>query len=204
LQKTLRNAATKLSLFLCFVCFPITACAFGGAFKGVMVPLTVAELPIPVFVQVEELGVRFSGTAKTSYPMISEGQITSGERLGEECMLTLRMSLGVGIKLEGKCTAKLLQGHYTMYLPSGERRQGTYRMDLVEPEEKKKGLTDAERRSQAVSTTVCLKSNTTCLALCPRGEYSAELVCVNGCKRRLKACKTKAKKSREPLLDYVD
>ena len=40
-----------------------------------------------------------------------------------------------------------------------------------------------------LTPTRCFKGNTACLLACPRGDQNAELLCVNRCKQKLKACK---------------
>jgi hypothetical protein len=177
--------------------WPNVASAFSGTFQGVLVPQANYDLAIPIVMEIHEAGGLYNGKVKTSSPMGDEGEITSGERSVESCLLTVRLSLGPRIRMEGRCTDKLFQGTYSLYSLDGEKRQGAFRLDLSEPEQKKKGPSDEDLRRQAQSVTACIKSNITCLALCPRGEYGTELVCANGCKRRLATCKTRAKKTRE-------
>jgi hypothetical protein len=95
-------------------------------------------------------------------------------------------------------------GKYSLFLPNGERRQGSFRLTQDKTAEKKKGPSDEDRRKQAMSITTCIRTNSQCLALCPRGEPNAEFVCVNGCRRKLTSCKTRAKRSKLPPPEAFD
>jgi len=49
------------------------------------------------------------------------------------------------------------------------------------------------------SNTACLKSNSQCLAACPRtGDYNAQFLCANNCRHKLNTCKAKRKKLLDP------
>ncbi|HEY0336431.1 MAG TPA: hypothetical protein VGC70_03755, partial [Burkholderiales bacterium] len=100
------------------------------------------------------------------------------------------------LRLEGICRLTNYDGKYSLFLPNGERRQGSFRLTRDKTAEKKKGPSDEDRRKRAVSVTTCIRTNTQCLALCPRGDPNTEFVCVNGCRRKLAACKAKAKSSK--------
>src|SRR2546430_10716521 len=133
-MKRLKNAATALSLFVSASIFSSLAFAFSGTFQGVLVPQATYDLAIPIVMEIHEAGTRYSGKVKTSAPMGDEGEITSGERTVESCLLTVRLTLGPRIRMEGRCTEKVFQGTYSLYSLDGEKRQGAFRLDLTEPE----------------------------------------------------------------------
>jgi hypothetical protein len=193
-------AAQNWAFFLCLLCVPITASALSGTFKGILIPPAVYDAPIPIVIEFEELAHgRFSGKLKTSPPMIGEGEVLAGERIGEKCDITSKIGEGVRLRLEGVCKYATFEGKYSLYREA-ERHQGMFKLNRDRAADakknQKKGPSDDDRRKQAVSMTMCIRSNTQCLALCPRGEYSAEFVCVNGCRRKLTSCKARAKNAR--------
>ena len=186
------------------MCLSPSSFAFSGSFKGYLVPLMVADTPIPIVIEIAETNGRFSGVTKTSSPFTGEGEITSGERRGDTCELTAKLAEQVRLRLEGICRMENFDGKYSLFLPNGERRQGSFRLTRDKTAEKKKGPSEEDRRKQAVSMTTCIRTNSQCLALCPRGDSNAEFVCVNGCRRKLASCKARAKSSKGPPPEAFD
>jgi hypothetical protein len=189
---------------LCLLWLPATTFAFSGTFKGFLVPLMVADTPIPIVIEIEETYGRFSGSAKTSAPFTGGGEITSGLKRGDTCEITTKLAEHVRLRLEGVCRSLNFDGKYSLFLANGERRQGTFRLNRDTAAEKKKGPSEDDRRKRAVSMTTCIRTNSQCLALCPRGETNAEFVCVNGCRRKLASCKARAKGSKVPPPEAFD
>jgi len=90
-----------------------------------------------------------------------------------------------------------------MRFPDTRPRQGIFRLVKSQAESKAKSKTEKKPKAdeqtadkmqpKQFSMTQCLKLNAACLGACPRGDYNAEFLCTNSCKRKLAACKAKGK-----------
>jgi hypothetical protein len=197
-------AARGLAVSILLLCLSGTGSAFEGVFKGMLIPNTVSDSPIPIVVELEEASGRFSGTVKTSPPFMGQGDILSGERRGDYCDVTTKIGESMRLRLEGPCRSSSFDGKYNLYLREGEHHQGAFRLNRDRVAEKKKKPSDQDKQKRAVSMTSCIRSNAQCLALCPRTEYNAEFVCVNGCRRKFTTCKARAKDARMPPPEAFD
>jgi len=70
--------------------------------------------------------------------------------------------------------------------------RGVFRLTKVSAGKAGSGLTTAD--DGASNLVACVKSNTRCLAACPRGDTNVEYLCANHCRTKMNACKAKAKK----------
>ncbi len=111
--------------------------------------------------------------------------------------------------MTGTCAGNVLVGRYVMRFPDTRPRQGIFRLVKSQTESKAKSKTEKKSKTEEQSAdktqpkrfsmTQCLKMNTACLGACPRGDYNAEFLCTNSCKRKLAACKAKAKDATKSL-----
>jgi hypothetical protein len=173
--------------------------AVTGTFHGLLIANSF-DPPIPIVVDLRESFGIFSGRVKTSSPLVGDGPIVSGAKEGSTCHFTSHIGGGVNMRLEGKCLSTSLDGKYRIYFPDGRRLSGTFKLNVLKPDNEKLGpLAEGKRNVPSPDmTAACLKTNSACLAVCPRGVYEEEFICVNGCRRRLTNCKGKAKRSLEP------
>jgi hypothetical protein len=178
--------------------YSIFAHAVSGSFQGLLVPDSF-DPPIPIMIDVKEAYGIFSGRVKTSSPLTGEGPITSGEKRGETCKLTSHIGNGIRLRFEGKCTGAALAGTYRIYFADGRMVVGKSTLNLLKlDDEKRRGSAQSEfGRSSAEMNTACLRSNSSCLAACPRGVQNDEFNCAQACTRRLTNCKAKAKQLSE-------
>jgi hypothetical protein len=154
-----------------------------------------------VAIEFEEIGGRLLGKVKTSAPQKGEGHFLTAEKYADQCALKAYLGEGVTLGMTGKCTLIDYVGTYELYFP--DRQQvipGTFALKRLKTDKPKKTLPEHERWSLASSSnTACLKSNSQCLAACPRtGDYNAQFLCANICRHKLNACKAKRKKLLEP------
>lgn len=194
---------TKRAIFAALLCsvgsmfYSIAAYAVSGTFQGLLVSEGF-DPPIPVVVELKESFGIFSGRVRTSPPVIGDGPITSGQKTGNTCIFTSHIGRGVRMRLEGTCLSASLDGNYRIYFPDGRRVNGTFKLSVLKLDKEKQGSREAESGdTSAGSVTLCLKTNSTCLATCPRGTYNEEFACANACTRRLSSCKAQAKRLRD-------
>jgi hypothetical protein len=193
----LAKIGPQLSLLFCLAFCPTAAVAFTATFQGFLLPGSF-DPPIPITVNFEEAYGNISGSVKTLPPLSGEGRITSGRKERNGCNLTSHLGHGVRLRLDGHCRATTIDGKYRLYFADGRRLNGTFRLQSVNLDKGKKGSGENEPSEPLpATTTVCLKANSMCLAGCPRGEHSSELLCANACTRKLAACKRKVNQSFE-------
>jgi hypothetical protein len=181
----------KLSIITLLLLWPITATAASVTFQGLLLPGTF-DPPIPITLVLSESFGLFSGRARTTLPLPGEGRISSGRRDRDSCVLTVELGEGRRLRLEGQCRSNSLDGKYKLYFSDGRRGEGTFRVQVLKEDSQQDRARDSETDgSSARSNAACLRVNAGCLAACPRGADSGELICVNACTRRLSACKNK-------------
>lgn len=210
MEKRLRKTRERLTLPLFFLLFFATDFACSETFKGTLTPQTLDPL-MPIVIELEDSDGRLSGTVSISSSLARQGPIISGEKSGYKCAINSDVGGGVMLRLVGTCTPTVLVGRYVMRFPDARPRQGTFRLVKTQPEKKAPSKIEKQPKTEAQTedktqpkplrglsvptTTECLKVNTACLGACPRGEYNAEFLCTNSCKRKLTACKARAKNS---------
>lgn len=171
--------------------FPSAAVALTQTFQGLLMPGSF-DPPIPITVALEESYGNLSGRVKTSRPLLGNGPITSGRKEHNACNLTTHLGHGVRLRLDGNCSPTTIEGTYRIYFADGRRLNGTFRLQAVNSDEGKNAHTKSDPvEPLPATTTMCLSTNSRCLAGCPRGEHSSELFCANTCARKLAACKRK-------------
>ncbi|HEV2007331.1 MAG TPA: hypothetical protein VGQ88_01270 [Burkholderiales bacterium] len=213
MEKGLRKTRARLTLPLFCLFLFATDFACSQTFKGILTPQT-AEPPMPIVVELEDTGGRLSGTVSIASSFARQGRIIAGEIAGYKCTIDSDIGGGVILRLAGTCTPAVFVGRYVMRFPDARPRQGSFRLFKTKDASKapskitkqpKTGAQTADetqpkrlggrRGLSGLSTTECLKLNTACLGACPRGEYNAEFLCTNSCKRKLAACKAGGKNS---------
>jgi hypothetical protein len=145
---------------------------------------------------------------KTAPPLKGEGPFLTAEKTsGEECKLKSYLGDGVTIGMSGTCTATQFEGIYHLYFPDKKQIvKGAFLLKAPKPDKAKKQLSESERwRLSSATNTLCLKNNSMCLSACPRGgDYNAQFLCANTCKRKLNECKSKRKKTLDSALPTPD
>jgi len=183
-----------LALLLLAALHPGFALAAGNTYEGQLVPRT-SDAPISIVVQMEDLGGFLSGKIRTSSPLKFDSNIDSGRNVAGYCNLASALSASVTLRLYGNCSSTSFEGNYTLYYTQSKNvARGTFRLTKKVSAAGKAGssLTAADDAASAV--VACVKSNTRCLAACPRGDTNVEYLCANHCRTKMNACKAKANK----------
>jgi hypothetical protein len=154
-----------------------------------------ADPPIPITLILEVNLAAVSGKVKTKVPLPGEGVLYGDAQFGT---CDLRSDLGglTLLTMNGSCgpTVPSFEGKYLLKLKDGSRQTGTFKLTKVRTDntaqDKKPSAANNQYSEFSGSTPAqCIKANSTCLLACPRGDYNAELLCVNHCKRNYSSCK---------------
>ena len=214
MQKRLRKTRKRLILPLMFLFFFVANFAFGDTYRGMLTQQT-QDPPRPIVIELEDSKGKISGTVSISSSLA--GPIFAAEISNYKCVIYSDVGGGVILSLIGTCTPAALVGRYVMRSPNERPRQGTFKLFKTQSEKKAPSKTETQPKTDAQAAdktqperpigrhvrgglaaptiTECLKANTACLGACPRSEYNAEFLCTNSCKRKLAACKERAKNS---------
>jgi hypothetical protein len=181
-------------LFVCWT-IPLTTFAYRAGFEGLLISDKLADPPIPITLSLEVNLATVSGKVKTKLPLPGEGVLYGDEQFGT---CALRSDLGglTLLTMKGSCGPSLpsFDGKYLLKLKDGTRQTGTFKLTKVRADkpapEKYPGAADRQSSEFSGSTPAqCIRANSACLVACPRGDYNAELLCVNHCKRNYSTCK---------------
>jgi hypothetical protein len=185
-----------VALFFLAALYPALALAVSDTYEGQLVPRT-SDAPISIVVQMEEVGGFLTGKVKTSSPLKFESKIDSGRNVAGYCNLASTLSASVTLRLYGSCSGTSFEGNYTLYYTQSKNvARGVFRLTKVSAGKAGSGLTTAD--DGASNLVACVKSNTRCLAACPRGDTNVEYLCANHCRTKMNACK-KANKTDSDL-----
>lgn len=160
-------------------------------YKGDLIPGNY-EPPIPIVLEMDASMGPITGTATASIPLPTEAQITSGKKISDFCDITLQFQNQFRANLRGSCSSQHFAGQYRLYRADDSMQKGFFDLSRDKPAagagEKKKPVVD----SHPVVPVDCIRRNTACLMACPRGDYDAEFLCANACRRKEIACKKSA------------
>ncbi|HEV8518683.1 MAG TPA: hypothetical protein VGQ54_08915 [Burkholderiales bacterium] len=208
MTKRLKKTRARLTLPLFFLLVFVTGIAHSDTFKGMLIPRTL-DGPMPIVVELENSEGLLSGKVAISSNLVGRGPIISGEKSGYRCTLNSDLGGGIFLRMTGTCTPNVFVGRYSISIPDARTRLGTFRLIKVQTENKEPSKIEKKSKSEEqstdktqakrFSTTECLKMNSACLGTCPRGDYNAEFLCTNGCRRKLTACKAKGKDATKNL-----
>jgi hypothetical protein len=193
LRKALRRACIPLALAAAGA--PLDSAAYQARFEGWLVSDNASDAPIHIVLDLELNPVGLSGTVKTAPPLAAAGVVNGNEQFGT-CDLRSDLSRLALLKMKGPCVAYMasFNGAYSLYARDGKRQVGVFRLTRTSSGDAPStagpgtaGEVAPERSS--LTPTRCIRANSACLVACPRGDYNAELLCVNRCKQKLKVCK---------------
>ena len=191
-----RTIVRQLALFLSAVLCPGLVLALNATYEGQLIPRTY-DSPIPIVVQMEELGGFLSGKVRTSLPLMADANIDSGRIVAGYCNLSSALSSSVTLHLYGDCSSTSFEGYFTIYSMEGRVVKnvvrGSFRLTKKGGDSGKSSGRTAEDTA-ASNVVACVKANTRCLAACPRGDTDVEYLCANHCRTKMNACKAKANK----------
>jgi len=175
-------------LFAFAALLPASAFALNETYVGVLQP-SGNNPPIPIVVELAEVAGILKGSVKTWFPLEGSATIESATNVYGRCTVEALIAKGVTLRLDGNCERTSFNGTYLLTEP-GKRTatRGDFRLERRAPEEIK---TSRFRKHPSVSS--CLKTNSQCLAACPRGDPSVEFLCSNHCRTKLKTCRENAK-----------
>ena len=193
LRKALRRACIPLVLAATGV--PLDTAAYQARFEGWLVSDNASDAPIRIVLDLEVNPVGLSGMVRTAPPLPGAGVVNGDEQFGT---CDLRSDLGrlTLLRMKGACGSSLpnFNGKYSLSLKGGRRQSGIFRLTKAndgdgEPGEVPGATSDVLPETSSLTPTRCIRANSACLIACPRGDYNAELLCANRCKRKLKVCK---------------
>jgi hypothetical protein len=195
IRKTVRRTCIKLALT--FVCgaAPLASFAYQASFEGWLISDNASDPPIRIALNLEVDLTGVSGTVKTGSPVPGAGLLGGDEVFGT---CDLRSDLGrlTLLRMKGACgpSVSSFTGKYSLSLTNGKRQSGLFRLAKTGTDTEEPGQDVGEIGHQLpelphLTSTRCIKANSACLLGCPRGDYNAELLCVNRCKQKLNACK---------------
>jgi len=193
LPKALRRACILLALAAAGA--PLDSAAYQARFEGWLISDNASDAPVRIVLDLEVNPLGLSGTVKTAPPLPGAGVVSGDEQFGT---CDLRSDLGrlTLLRLKGACGSSLpsFNGKYSLSLKDGRRQSGIFRLTKaddgsVAPAEAPGAASDVPQETSRLTPTRCIRANSACLIACPRGDYNAELLCVNRCKQKLKVCK---------------
>ena len=195
LQKAVRRTLIQLALTFACGTAPLASFAYQASFEGWLISDNASDPPIRIVLNLELNLAGVSGTVKTAPPLPGAGVLGGDEQFGT---CDLRSDLGrlTLLRMKGPCGPSLssFNGKYSVSLRDGKRQSGVFR--LTKTSTGGQGLNEAPGEVDqqppefsSLTPTHCIKANSACLLVCPRGDYNAELLCVSRCKQKLKACK---------------
>lgn len=150
------------------------------------------EAPISIVLQMEDVGGFLSGNVNVAAPLNTNGPIRIGRNIAGSCNLNTVLGNNMTLRLSGSCSTTAFEGYYTIYYTqSRSLGRGTFRL-LRKVQDKGKDIDGFAPPTLTISG--CLKTNTHCLASCPRGDTDIEYLCSNRCRTKLLACKTQVAK----------
>ena len=184
--------ARQLTLLAFVALCPALALALDERYEGVLQPDN-RDPSIPIVVELREVGPILQGSVKTSAPLKGSAPIDSGSNVYGQCAVTVELSKTVTLRLSGRCERSAYAGIYT--LSDKQKRTvtiGSFNLARKAPEGAE--LDRTRITSMASTATGCMKANAQCLVACPRGDESAEFMCSNHCRVKLRLCKSHIKK----------
>jgi hypothetical protein len=193
LRKALRRACIPLALAAAGA--PLDSAAYQARFEGWLVSDNASDAPVRIVLELEVNPVGLSGTVKTAPPLPGAGVVSGDEQFGT-CDLRTDLGRLTLLRMKGACGPSLpsFNGKYSLSLRDGRRQAGVFRLTKTNDGNAASGepppaAGDAPPEPSSLTPTRCIRANSACLIACPRGDYSAELLCVNRCKQKLKICK---------------
>ncbi len=177
-----------------------SALARSEIYEGKLIPNR-GEAPISIVLQLEDAGGFLSGSVKVAEPLNANAPIHNGRNIAGSCNLSSVLNNYMTLRLSGSCSTSVFEGYYIIsYAQSRSLARGTFRLlRKVQVSDKGKDIDGFELPTLTLSA--CLKTNTRCLAACPRGDTDIEYLCSNRCRTKLQGCKTQVAKqtaSEEP------
>jgi len=161
-------------------------------YEGNLIPNT-REPPISIVLQMEDAGGFLTGTVKVGAPLNGNAEIHNGRNVAGSCNLNTVLNNFVTLRLYGSCGTTVFEGYYTIYYTqSRSLARGTFRI-LRKVRLSDKNIDEIAPPTQTMSA--CIKTNTRCLAACPRGDTDIEYLCSNRCRTKLQTCKTQVKQA---------
>jgi len=192
LRKALRRACVPLVLAAAGT--PLDVAAYQARFEGWLISDNASDAPIHIVLDLEVNLIGLSGTVKTAPPLPGAGVVSGNEQFGT-CELRSDLGRLTLLRLKGACSSSLpnFNGKYSLSLKDGKHQAGIFRLtkanDGTAAASEAPGAASDLPPGPGLSPTRCIRANSACLIACPRGDYNAELLCANRCKKKLKACK---------------
>jgi len=184
----------RYALLLLALLWSTWALARSETYEGSLIPIR-GDSPISIVLQMEDVGGFLTGNVKVGSPLNGNAPIHNGRNVAGSCNLNTVLSTNMTLRLYGNCGATTFEGIYTVYYTqSRQLARGTFRLT------RKVVLSDKGKdidgfAPPAMTISACIKTNTRCLAACPRGDTDIEYLCSNRCRTKLQTCKTQVKQA---------
>ena len=179
----------KLALALICGIAPPLGLAYQTTFDGLLVSDNPSDPLVSIELTLEINLAGISGSVKTGSPQPGAGVLRGDEQFG---ICDLRSDLGrlTLLRIKGACspTMSSFNGKYVLSLSSGKRQTGSFKLNRTRSQSQRPGNAPGEA-IPGLTPARCINANGACLVACPRGDQSAELLCANRCKQKLKACR---------------
>jgi len=183
------------ALFAFAALCPGLAFALAETFEGLLEPDGRDSPPIPIVVELRDMSTLLTGNVKTLLPLKAEAPIESGTNNYGRCTINVMLSKTIFLRLYGSCERAGYTGVYTMWDRQRKiRTEGSFRLTRRVPEPVQ-AETNPSSKTSPSSAAACLKANAQCLHGCPQGDQSAEFMCANHCRTKLRACRAQGKKT---------
>jgi hypothetical protein len=193
-----RFAFRHLALLLLASLYPALGLAASETYEGQLIPRS-RDAPVGIVIEMEEVGGFLSGKIRTSAPLKFDANIDSGRNVAGYCNVASALSASVTLRLNGSCSSTSFEGNFTLFFTQSKNvARGTFRLTKKTSDSAKAASGLAAADDAASNVLACIKSNTRCLAACPRGDTNVEYLCANHCRTKMNACKAKANK---PTID---
>jgi hypothetical protein len=190
----------RYALLLLALLWSTSALARSETYEGNLTPRG-GESSISIVLQMEDLGGFLTGNVKVGSPLNRDAPINNGRNVAGSCNLSTVLSNNLTLRLHGDCGATMFEGIYQIFSKEPKSvATGTFRLTRkVNLSNKGKDVDGFAPPAMTISG--CIKTNTRCLAGCPRGDTDIEYLCANRCRTKLQTCKTQVAKqavSEEP------
>ena len=186
LRKALRRACIPLVLAAAGV--PLDSAAYQARFEGWLISDDVSDAPIRIVLDLEINPVGLSGTVKIAAPLPGAGVVSGDQQFGT-CDLRSDLGRVALLKMKGSCAPYMasFNGSYALRSRDGKRQVGVFKLTKTKSvggfAEDPRTADEPPSLASPVTPTRCIRANSACLVACPRGDYNAELLCVNRCKQ---------------------
>ncbi|HVN34594.1 MAG TPA: hypothetical protein VMU96_04970 [Casimicrobiaceae bacterium] len=183
----------RVALLFAAALVPELATALDGTYTGTLEPES-REANIPIVVELRDRALALQGTVTISGPQQLRGSIEGSKSSFGQCTVNVELSPALALRMVGPCDAASFSGTYSLT----DRDKKTITFGSFKLPQKSPGAAKGGSKRAPPTTASCLDADAQCVLACPRTEESIEVTCLNRCRTKLQACKTRVKKATLP------